>query len=56
MTISDDIRQHLNEVIILLSPIARSTGNLDKAETLATLRLCQHKLESSLIDLQRDLS
>jgi len=33
MTVSDDIRTRLNEVIVLLSPIARSFGNLDKGET-----------------------
>jgi hypothetical protein len=55
MTIADDIRSRLNEVVVLLSPLARSMGNLDRLETLATLRLCQHKIESSLIDLQRDV-
>ena len=53
MTVSDDIRTRLNEVIVLLSPIARCVGSLDKDETTAALRLAAHKIETSLIDLQR---
>jgi hypothetical protein len=54
MTLTDDIRARMGDIVVLLTPIARGAGPLDKADTLAVLRLCLHKIESSLIDLQRD--
>ena len=48
MTVSDDVRHRLNEIIAMLSGPARSGGTLDADQVASDVRICIHKLENVL--------